>query len=204
TINLPPFGVLYFDPLSKTYKTAQTEPLSLHVAGGPESQSSKSQTQQPPTPQQGEKPSTTPAAPQYEEETTLQSLSQQISPSLALLVLCLTVLSIVAIVVYLRIFQKASGRRKLLIKIEESTSADMLQRAFFLYAAQVLGELDDMNTIRERIREHLAQTDTEENTLYAFELLMDEIDAALYGNRDLSQRIMELRSKALEIAKNLT
>ncbi len=197
TVTLPSFGIVYFDPQSKTYKTSTTPLTTLDVIGGPE----KPKPTQP-TQQLIEKTEEV-ASPRYEPETTLQRLSKQVSLSLALLLTC-SLLVISALCVFLfRTIRESTKRTKLLTAIEQSDSSKALLDALYEYSRYKLNLSANNEEMRQVLRERLSRSDTHRDLLYAFDILMDEIDAMIYGKNEGNIDIMELRTKAVELVRNL-
>ncbi len=217
-IRIPKLQLAFFDPQKKAYVLAKTSDIAFPVSGKgtaamdltPEPTSTHSLASLTPS-SDSVRPRLVPTLPpvpvgpplRYEEPTILQDLSQQLSPQLALLMLCALVALVLILLVaaYLRAKRRSSSTIAT-SEIERGTSAKELERALRRLAVQRLSGVGEDSTFDE-IRSMVANQVPDRELALAIRSLLDDLEVLQYGSvaQDHVDELPTLRRRLKDLAR---
>lgn len=216
-IRIPKLQLAFFDPQKKSYALAKTSDIAFPVSGkaitGADLTSTTSGAADTPGAQAHDngRPRLVPTLPpipvgpplRYEEPTTLQELSRQISPQMALLLLCaLTALILIVLVASRLRTKRAIPSTLSASEIDRGTSLKELERALRTLAENRLGGVRAESTFDE-IRSMVASQVPDRELALAIRSLLDDLEVLQYGSPAESDQdeLPALRRRLKDLAR---
>ncbi len=216
-IRIPKLQLAFFDPQKKSYALAQTSDIAFPVSGkaiaGADHTATTSGATDTPGAQAQDtgRPRLVPTLPpvpvgpplRYEEPTALQKLSQQVSPQLALLLLCALIALALVVLVASRLRTKRTVPSTLsALEIDRGTSLKELERALRRLAGNRLVGVREDSTFDE-IRSMVASQVSDRELALAIRSLLDDLEVLQYGSPSESDQdeLPALRRRLKDLAR---
>lgn len=178
----------YFNTETKSYDLAKTPPISFFVNGGPKTKTA------PATQAQSPEVKVTETLPTYKEETFLQSLSQKISLSLALLIIAAVALIVFIFMKLTEHTRKERPLKKIKEQLDSAATLDQLHDSTRRLLLHQLGRSDN-SISNEKMKLMIKKSFDDSNRAFVAQTLLDEFDLARFSNQK-EINLESLRSKA--------
>lgn len=204
-VHIPPLELGYFDPAEQRYEIARSGEIHFPVLGERKAPQAAPQTDEQPAVS-----AATPATPslpvteQYREETTLERLSSQVSPSLALLFFAIVLF--LAVVIGLALRQRAANKPLIEIKrrLQDATTAQELDDALTAFLSLHLkrgGIAPPANELRAASLSFSSDSDTK----FQLQTIFDTIDRLRFGGKSADpSEFQQLKDKLPRFLKTLS
>lgn len=208
-VTIPALKLGYFNPDTGQYEEAASKELNFTVEGGPK----KEQRQESADlstqvikadAQQSNQDTTNTAALPYEEPSTLEKLSKQVSSGLALLVITTVLVIALAILLLSRSLRNSAPLRKLKAKVTQARSVQELAQALRDYIGAKF-KRDLGHATMDELRAIVKRESEDSDKLYHALAVIDEIDVHLFGGKNIgAEDFDELKRKTRQLTESIS
>ena len=205
TFSLPPIRLGYFDPKSASYKEASTPPIQFEVSGADLRSKEAPLVRSQPQAEQTAPLVQAPQVPEekYQEETTLQRLSSQISLSLSLFILAILLCAGILFALLLKYAHKRKSAQAEYKPIKTAQDVPAFARAISKVLSVKLSLLQE-NLFGDQLRLQIEQKIHDTEARFKLQALLDRLDDLQFGKDKPSDiDLNQLKKQALEILSTI-